>query len=284
MSRRPSARALLAAFALVVALALSHPSPAAADLDGAAIQAHVTRNAPLLAQRMGRPLPKLTAADWERVATGKPVKKRFNVEGSSVQVASITQALRLKPLDLWLTFADVDHDEEFMPDVAEAVALESRPDGTTVQYGYLDLPPLVSDRHWVVDFRPNPALYKVSEGKVWEWTYVLRPDARGRIQAALNAGRIARLTRKQVEGAILVASSEGGWTLQPLSDGRTLVTYQVMSDIGGTVPDSIVTRLATGTLVDLLRVVAARAPGIYGHYNAAHASVPGPDGAPVPKR
>lgn len=284
---RPAIRRLACSLAAALgACAFLAPFPGlAADLDGPALQAHVAGQSALLARRHGRAMPSLSASDWAKVAAGKPVKKRFTPGGQRLQVASITQVVRPSPAEIWLGIADVDHDEEFMPDIAEAVSLERNPDGSVLQYGYLDIKSIfVSDRHWVVRFRPNPALYAESGGKVWEWTYRFVPDAAQRIAAARAASKITRLADKQLDSAVLIASSEGGWTLMKLPDGRTLVSYQIMSDIGGVVPDAVVASFAASTLDDLVAVVTRRAGSIYTHYDAAHPAIPGPDGAPLPKR
>jgi hypothetical protein len=67
-----------------------------------------------------------------------------------------------------------------------------------------------------------------------------------------------------------------------LPDGRTLVSYQATSVIGGSIPDWLVLQLTMSRLDSVLRTLEQRAQSwIPTHYGAAHEPIYGGDGREI---
>lgn len=239
--------------------------------DAAALLAAWAAVLPAL-QASGRlPAPPLGAAELERVAVGEVVKLRLAHPDGDVGAVDRGVGVAWVPVSadaLWLAILDDLHNDL----VSGLTELHLR--GTTparkVLYQHLDLPLPFQDRHWVLEIRSNAELFASSGA--WERSWVL--DARG-------VASLAEVPGGAPAGALWTPVNEGGWLLVPV-DGGTLVTYQVRTDIGGSVPQELVLRYALATLDELIRNTSRIGAGMAAHYQAGHAPIARPDGAALP--
>ncbi len=221
-------------------------------------------------------LPDFDGADWERVAGGKVARRRIRgeigVSGGTVDRV-IGVAFVPHPVEqVWIGILDDVH--------ASLVSglTERQLPGTTpsrkVLYQALDLPFPFSDRHWILRISSNEALF-ASTG-AWERTW--SPDPRG-VDALVDVPEEIRLDPAE---AVWTPENDGGWLLVPVSTGGTLVVYQARTDIGGVIPDDLVTRYAMARLDEMMEQTTALAERAPRHYVGDHDPIWGPDAAAVP--
>ena len=150
--------------------------------------------------------------------------------------------------------------------------------GTTpslkVLYQALDLPFPFSDRHWVLEISSNPEL--LQRTGAWERTWSLDPRATG---ALVDVPSGVRLDPGE---AVWTPENDGGWLLVPMGDSGTLVVYQARTDIGGMIPDDLVTRYAIARLDEMMAQTTALAERAPRHYVGPHEPIHGPDAIPLP--
>lgn len=200
---------------------------------------------------------------WARLAAGQVARARLPLPGADRVVGALwTEA----PRDaLWIAILD---DQHFDP--VEGIVEEQLPGTGALRkllYQRLDLPWPLEDRQWVIDIRSNTALWRRSEGSVWERAWTLAEAA---------------LAPAPSPDALWSTTNEGAWLLVDAAGG-TLMLYQVRAEIGGNVPDEASTQWAWSTLDELLRGTDARAKtAVPAHYDARHAPVARPDGSLIP--
>ncbi len=287
--RRPRPVPAVAAAAVLLAVALGLPAPAAATppssvgddglLDGAALAAHWTSLEETLALRAGGALPALEDADWNALAAGETVIKQQQIAGSDMLGATVFRVSDVAAWRIWLAICDRDHHEEFMPHIAEGVCLEDFGDSRLV-YQYLALP-AVRDRHWIIRTRTNGPLWLASDKTVWESSWSLEPDAAALIDRYGEAGAIPRIDAAARDTAIVTPINDGCWLLVDLPDGRTLIAYQDLSDIGGKVPAWLVNEIGPGGLARLVVAVERRGASIEDTFDDTRPPPAAPDGTAV---
>ena len=94
----------------------------------------------------------------------------------------------------------------------------------------------------------------------------------------LKAGRVPGVDAQAGGHPIVPPVNEGSFLAVALDAARTLVTYQVSTDIGGDVPERAVADFARLRLKKALRTLMAHAPGAARHYDAHHAPILGGGG------
>jgi hypothetical protein len=221
------------------------------------------------------PLPQLTADQRAKLAAGEVVKVVHRSEDPDGPSSAIGLALLQGGRDaLWIAAQDPHTSVD--PGLVEFVVEHKGPD-TAVWYGHIDLPRPVTDRQWVVLSSNNHSL---GEG-CWEHNWKLIPDGISRVRPAVERGE-HKVTLAQLEEAIYTPVNHGNWLMAPLPDGRTLVSYQATSVIGGSIPDWLVLQLTMSRLESVLRAVETRASGwAPSHYRANHDPVYGGNGQPI---
>lgn len=221
-------------------------------------------------------LPGFSTREWETVASGGVVKRRIRgevgVSGATVDRV-VGLALVSEPVEqVWIGVIDDVH-----ASLVEGLTERQLP-GTTpsrkVLYQALDLPFPFSDRHWVLQIESNAVLY-ASTG-AWERSWSL--DPRG-TAALVDVDASVRLP---LDDAVWTPENDGGWLMVPVSGHGTLVVYQARTDIGGVIPDDLVTRYALARLDEMVAQTAALAERATSHYVGNHYVIYGPDTVPVP--
>ncbi len=138
---------------------------------------------------------------------------------------------------------DVDGFKHFMPDLAHAKRLQQtkRTDGTTVTYVYqrLDLS-AIDDRDFTV--RAETSSMRSKRGNYWVTDF----------RATSKKGPAPKA------GVVRVRKLKGQWLLEPMSRGRTRLTYTRHIELGGNVPNWLVNDGMEESLMTTLTLLRAR--------------------------
>ena len=248
-------------------LALAPILAAHAAPTGKELQAAWDEQAPSLEEHGRVPVPSLTAAQWDEVASGKVVRWRQEIEGA-VDGAVGVGWLPHPNEHIWIGALDDVHNH-----LAEGLTetwLEGTEPGHKVLYQHYDVPAPFSDRHWVVVVEHNPDLYAATDGQVWERVWDL--DARG-ADALLE---VPEGTVSDPASALWTPVNQGGWTLVPAGEGA-IVVYQVRTDIAGNIPEELVVRFAMSSLGEMVSYLSTLASGVEAHYVGDHFLITRPD-------
>lgn len=238
---------------LLLSTALAAPS-------ATALQAAWDGAAPALSRAARQPVT-LPGTMFEALAAGEVARAREELPGADRVIGALwTDA----PRDaLWIAILD---DQHF--DLVRGLVEEQLP-GTgplrKLLYQRLDLPWPLQDRQWVIDIQSNTALWRETDGALWERSWTLGDAA---------------LAPSPDPEAVWTTVNEGGWLLLEAAGG-TLLVYHVRTEIGGSVPDEATTRWAWSTLDELLRGTVSRAAVVRAHYNSQHAPLSRPDGGVI---
>lgn len=207
--------------------------------------------------------PEFDAADYARLAAGKVVKRRENLEGPDRVVGALWTAADRD--DLWVALQDEDHFE-----VVSGYVDEDLPGSVFADrflYQRISLPWPFADRQWVVRIRSNRDLLQRSNGRIWERSWEVS-ERRG---ASIEAPK-----------AVWVEQNSGGWVVCRAGTGHLLL-YTVRATIGGNIPDEAATQWALLTVSGMLHEIDERARlEVKPHYRAGHAPVERPDGSRIP--
>lgn len=221
-------------------------------------------------------LPDVSAGEWAQVAAGDVVKRRIRgepgVSGGTVDRVVGLALVPPSPTQVWIGVLDDVH-ASLVEGLVE-VQLPGTTPAKKVLYQSLDLPFPFHDRHWVLEIHSNAALHAATGA--WERSWSLDPRGPG---ALVDVP--AHLLGKG-EDRVWTPENDGGWLMVPVPDHGTLVIYQARTDIGGVVPDDLVTRYAMARLDELMAQTTALADRAPGHYVGNHHVIYGPDAAPVP--
>ncbi|MEQ1567573.1 MAG: hypothetical protein ABMA64_18165 [Myxococcota bacterium] len=224
------------------------------------------------------PLPPLSADQRAQLARGEVVK--IVHQADDPQAPSTATGIAVLDHDrphLWLAAQDphASVDESLVEFVIESLG----PDHA-LWYGHMDLPRPITDRQWVVESTNNHGLGEAC----WEHRWKLVEGALDRVIPLVEAGG-KRVTRAQLDEAIYTPVNQGNWLMAPLADGRTLISYQATSVVGGSIPDWLVLQLTMARLDSVFQSVSDRATSwVPGHYGPAHPPVYGGDGRPIPQQ
>jgi hypothetical protein len=219
------------------------------------------------------PLPEVPEADWQALSRGEILTRRFRPADSPIHRVLAMRFIDQAPASMWLAILDGRH-----ADLPKEITNWEFPGATGVEkelYTRLDLPFPLSNRHWILIARSNADLYRATAAAAWERCWDL--DPRG--EAALSL--LPKALQEAGADAVFTPHNHGGWLLLSVGWG-TLAVYQLDTDIGGLIPDDLVTRYAVwmlNTLVDKTAKLADRAAT---HYNAGHKPICAPDGTAIP--
>ena len=221
-------------------------------------------------------LPAFSEKEWGLVAEGGVVKHRIRGElGVSGATVDRVVGLAFVPFpveQVWIGVLDDVH-----ASLVEGLTERQLP-GTTprrkVLYQALDLPFPFHDRHWVLQIESNAAL--LASTGAWERTWSL--DPRG-TAALVDVDPAVRLP---VDDAVWTPENDGGWLMVPVPGQGTLVVYQARTDIGGVIPDDLVTRYALARLDEMVEQTTELAERAPRHYVGDHDVIYGPGADPVP--
>jgi hypothetical protein len=213
-------------------------------------------------QRLGHLRLQLGEADWATLAGAGVVRQVVHRDGADMAVGAIWTAA--SQAAAWISTFDGWH-RSLSGDATNTTKLPGCTDMRRLVHTHLDLPWPMSDRQWVVDNRPNTALWSATEGRVWERAWEVAP---------------ATLATAPVAGALWVDTNQGAWQFIE-AEGGTLVLFGVRSSMGGVIPDSLTVQWSRQTLGEALRRLDDFATTMAAHYVGAHEVIWGPMGAPI---
>ncbi len=221
-------------------------------------------------------LPAFSAKEWATVAQGDVVKRRIRgevgVSGMTVDRVVWLAFVPTPVAQVWIGVIDDVH-ASLVEGLVERQLPGTRP-GHKVLYQSLDLPFPFNDRHWVLQIDSNAALFAATGA--WERSWSLDPRGLG---ALVDVPADVLLPE---DDAVWTPENDGGWLMVPVPGEGTLVVYQARTDIGGVIPDDLVTRYAIARLDEMMAqtsALAARAPS---HYVGDHYVIHDPSAVPVP--
>jgi hypothetical protein len=234
------------------------------------------------------PLPVLTGDQMKELLKGKVVKIRRGrgqpppglPAGERPERIFALAVVDLPRRDLWIaaldphfTALDAIHDHR----------LERRDDGSAVWYQYFALPWPLTDRHWMLELRKNPALADTTGGAIWEQSWKLLPDGLPRALEVVAAGKVRDITLEQAKKAVYTPVNEGEWVAVTLSPTRTLLAYFLSTSVGGNIPDTFVADFAHATIEKVYKTILDHAINdVASHYVEGHEPLFGGDGKPIP--
>lgn len=161
--------------------------------------------------------------------------------GIDVKEVKAVGQVNAPPSRVFDVVTDYEHQVGNMPYVQDQ-AVFSRTDKEVVFWAVADFP-LVSRRDWVLKSHLEKDLPGGVYRAHWEPTEVkdVPPPESGVIRLKVNSG---------------------SWTMEPIDGGkRTLATYQLLTDPGGSIPTFIANKANTKALPELFERVRKRAEG-----------------------
>lgn len=204
------------------------------------------------------PVP-LTADEAAAIVRGEVIASRFDTDdGAYATGAAYVDA----PVGaVWLVINDGEHQESSR---AKLRVLQASPSFRRVHIT-LELPFPVSDRQWVSDIVPNPDLFAITDGRVWQRQWTLGD----------------RTLATSPDKAVWLKENRGAWTMVDLGEG-TLVLFSVRTVLGGLLPASVTRAWAIRSLRRSLGELEPRAQEMREHYDAAHRRIADPSGREIP--
>jgi len=175
----------------------------------------------------------VAAKDGETVVYERPRS------GSALQEFKGVGPIEAEPLVVKRVLDDVTEYPRFMPYVVEARVL-SRDANSRVTYQRLS-PPLVGNRDYTirVDYETRTT---------------------GGLLSFLNRWHVANeLGPAEKRDVVRVKVTEGSWLLEPSGPGRTLATYRIFSDCGGSLPTGLANRASKSAIPRLFAAVRKQA-------------------------
>jgi hypothetical protein len=159
--------------------------------------------------------------------------------GFDAREVKATGQVDAPPAKVFEVVTDYEHQVGAMPYVEKAQVF-SRTDAEVTFWAQGDFP-MVSRRDWVLRTRLEKELPGGAYRASWE-----PAEAKDAPPAA--------------DGVVRLLVNTGSWTLEPLDGGkRTLATYQLLTDPGGSIPTFIANRANTTALPELFNRVRKRA-------------------------
>jgi hypothetical protein len=144
------------------------------------------------------------------------------------------------PETVFNVVSDFEHYPDFMPYIVESRVLSRKNDDEVITYARL-APPFVSERDYPLKVRLTRGSGTISGVFKVEW--IANPEA-----------------RPEIEGVVRIKLNEGSWIAEPIYGGsRTLLTYKVLTNPGGLIPDFVVSMSNTVAIPELFEAVKKRA-------------------------
>lgn len=204
----------------------------------------------------------LSAKDFESLAGGRTLSRRRDDPEGAVAFGAIVAPVPVEAF--WVSIQDARHD----PDAANPISSVWLPGGTPTSqdvYMTMQLPWPLTDRQWVCALRSDPALYAATGGKAWRRSWTVGDP---------------KLVTAADPDAMWVSQAIGSWVLVPIGTS-TLAVFETRTVLGGAIPEPIAQGWAVRALDSSLKLVAARAARMPGHYDATHPTLHRPDGTPL---
>jgi hypothetical protein len=176
---------------------------------------------------------------------------RKKIPGQSIPAFKGEKTVECDSTTLFEAIIDIAHHVGLSKDIPLVESRVLQRSGNTIDFWqYLDTPgwTLANDRYWFAratiyrDLGGTPGRHRQTWERIDETKF---PDA---VKAALARD----------DDAVLTPMNVGYWEVLPLGEGKTKLIYKVLSDPGGSLPDSAAS-LATGTTLpdNLLQFEAA---------------------------
>ena len=217
------------------------------------------------------PLPFLDSDDLVDLAEGEVVihMKRLPFPGGGeedLEYRSIALRVVDEPREeVWLSALSPDLTDE---GPVEEVPLTDVTKREYRVYQRITLPWPVKDRQWVIDVDVDTAVAERTEGMAWVQWWNLAPDGEAAAREALRDGLVPGLDGGDYDSAVYLPANMGAWIVMRLSDGQTLLAYELTLLMGGWIPDALGRRFARAQLEGLLDEVAESAPERARRYDA----------------
>ena len=188
--------------------------------------------------RVNSPGPDWTEAYYKN---GLVIFTKDIAEGRRVIAVSEVEA---PPEAVFDVLVDFEHYREFMPYVKESEVLSRTGDNEVVTYARI-APPFISERDYPLKVRltrGSAAGDDTRKGGAFKVEWTALPEA-----------------KPEVEGVVRVKLNEGSWLAEPLDGGRrTRLTYTLLTDPGGLIPDFVFDLSNTVAIPELFDAVRKR--------------------------
>lgn len=151
--------------------------------------------------------------------------------------------VEVPPEAVFNVLVDFEHYWEFMPYVKESEVLSRTGDNEVVTYARI-APPFISERDYPLKVRltRGSAGEGTTKDNVFKVEWTALPEA-----------------KPEVGGVVRVKLNEGSWLAEPLDDSRhTRLTYTLLTDPGGFIPDFVFNLSNTVAIPDLFDAVRKR--------------------------
>lgn len=150
-------------------------------------------------------------------------------------------------------------------------------------YGMVDVPAPFNDRHWVIDVWDNTALAAKTNDRFWEHPWKKNETGMALVREKVVRGEVEGLTVEHFDKSVELPVNEGSLVFLKFDNGDTIYIYQVITDIGGVIPNRLVAGWVRKQMGSHIEGVLHRARHeVPGHYRAGHAAVLGGGEGPLP--
>ena len=170
----------------------------------------------------------LTQTEHERLAKGKVIVYLKAARGP-IKEGTAIGVIDVPPEKVFRVVTDNEDFEEFMPYVKQS-DVERIKERSIMNYQYLDFPFPIGDRYYKLHILHT--IENTDNGKVFKstWTYV--------------------------KGSGNIKDTYGSWILEEYGQGKTLATYVVCTDPGGSLPKwalNMATKISLPEIIDRVR-------------------------------
>lgn len=205
--------------------------------DPALVLERIEQTAAVRSQRITTGVPAVREGDYKSAAGGSVATNIISVDGYGAKKAYGVTVVPV-PIDkMWAAvnddFGKVDNTRLAFAEVVAGTPCG--PERTVFQYLPISM---VSDRWWIAKQTTNAALFAATDGRVremrWKSLDVMEPST--------------PTTKQWAEKGIPLKFTEGAWFLVDIDGENTLIEYYTWSDPGGSVPASIASSFAAGSI------------------------------------
>lgn len=229
----------------------------------------------------GVPVADLGADSLDALARGDTIQRKVRVS----RRGDDTTAIRIigyrvidKPREaLWI--AALAFDGGYSERLTEHLVATHEGGGAS-WYQHVNMPWPLRDRHWLIRTGKGVPLAQRLDGRIWEHHWHLEPDASLHIARLMERASIPGLSPQRMRKAVALPLNNGAWVMGTLGNGRTLVVLHATMDMGGIIPDALVSRYTRRQLRTMLTNIEARADGAWEAYSSDYLIYRG-DGTPI---